>query len=314
MKALLLDSNHDVLHETLEAAGIICTKAWNWTTQDLLKALPEFEIIVLRSRLTFNENLLNTCKSLKIIARVGAGMEAIDTRFANSKGIYCLSVPEGNRDAVAEHALGMLLMLLNKLHTAHSEVCQGIWKRAENRGTELNSLSVGIVGFGNTGQRFSALLKGFGCKQYIVDPYQKPSPNSGLQTLSISDLTQVADVVSLHIPYNSETHYIINDAFIHRMKKPFYLINTSRGACADTGALVRGLKSGKIRGLCLDVIEYEAVDFNSNQSIHSEQYDFLKRDARVVMSPHIAGWTHESNYKMSRGIALKIIEALKNPA
>jgi D-3-phosphoglycerate dehydrogenase len=310
VKALLVDQNHDILIEQLVSKGILCTSAWTWTLDEVFKALPQYEILIIRSRFKLDEAVLKGCTNLKIIGRVGAGMENIDMVYAQNLGITCLSIPEGNRDAVAEHALGMLLTLLHKLLVADREVRNGIWRRAQNRGTELNALAVGIIGFGNTGRAFSKLLKPFGCKQFVADPYITLSGKDEPMQVHHTELFSKVNVVSLHIPLNAETRYIINDDFIQQMQAPFYLINTSRGACVDTAALVRALKSGKILGAALDVIEYEGLDFNMQQDANAD-YMFLKSSDQVVMTPHIAGWTHESNIKMSTGIAQKIIEALK---
>lgn len=273
-----------------------------------MELLPQYDGIVIRSRFRITKELIDSAPRLRCIGRVGAGMENIDVAYAESKGIACLHAPEGNRDAVAEHAMGMLLSLLNHLKRADNEVRSGIWKRAENRGHEIKDKTVGIIGYGNMGSAFAQRLTGFGCRILAHDKYRQGFGDDKVQEASLEEIWQQADIISLHLPLTEETTYYVNEAFISRCKKNIYLINTARGKCLDTAALVRHLQSGKVKGACLDVLEYESASFeNLDASQFPEPMQYLVKNDKVVLSPHIAGWTHESNYKMSRVIAEKIM-------
>ncbi|PBQ33246.1 hydroxyacid dehydrogenase [Sphingobacteriaceae bacterium] len=311
MKVLLADSNHPVLYETLSAAGIQCDHYWTKSTEELLQILPEYEGLVIRSKFRLTKEVLEKATHLKCIGRVGAGMENIDVAFATSKHIVCLCVPEGNRDAVGEQAIGMLLMLLNNLKKADAEVRQGIWIRAENRGFEIKDKTVGIIGYGNMGSALAKKLSGFECKILAYDKYKTHFGNDYVTESSLEDLFEQADILSIHLPLTDETQYMINSSFLKSFKKEIYVINTARGKCVKTDDLVGALKSGKVKGACLDVLEYEKVSF---EGIATDQMPapmkFLIDSEKVILSPHIAGWTHESNYKMSKLIAEKMIAVL----
>ena len=229
MRVLLADSNHEVLQAELARAGFSCDALWDKPAAELMKLLPQYEILVLRSKFRVDEALLKKCPALKAIGRVGAGMENIDVNYAKSKGIRCISVPEGNRDAVGEHALGMLLMLLNHLKKADAEVRKGIWIRAGNRGTEIMGKTVGIIGFGNTGQAFARKLSGFGCEILAHDKYLKQYGTAYARESSLEEIFQKADIVSLHLPLSAETKYYANRAFFTAFARPIYFINTARG-------------------------------------------------------------------------------------
>jgi len=313
MRILFADSNHPVLHESLTAKGFICDLLWDKTPEELMKILPDYEALVLRSKFRLTKELLASCNKLKCIGRVGAGMENIDLDFAKEKNIICLSAPEGNRDAVGEHALGMLLMLLNNLKKADEEVRKNIWIRAANRGYEISGKTVGIIGYGNMGKSFANKLKGFDSKILAYDKYNPVKGNEFVTESTLEKIFEESDIVSLHVPLTEETKYMVNKSFIKKFKKPVYIINTARGKCLKTEDLVDALKSGKVKGACLDVLEYESTSFeNFDESELSEAYKYILASDKVVLSPHIAGWTHESNYKMSKIIAEKMIEALRN--
>ena len=314
MRVLIADSNHPVLHETLMANGFACDLFWEKTANELQQILPEYDALVLRSKFKLTKELLSKCPNLKCIGRVGAGMENIDLEFAKEKKISCLSAPEGNRDAVGEHALGMLLMLLNNLKKADAEVRNNIWIRAENRGTEITGKTIGIIGYGNMGSSFAAKLKGFECKILVYDKYNPPAAkgNNWVIESSLETIFEESDILSLHVPLTDETKFMINKNFIHQFKKPIYIINTARGKCLNTEDLVAALKIGKVKGACLDVLEHESTSFESFVSSEApESFNYLLKSDKVVLSPHIAGWTHESNYKMSKIIAEKMIKELK---
>jgi D-3-phosphoglycerate dehydrogenase len=313
MRILFADSNHPVLHETLMRAGFTCDLLWDKPAAELIALLPAYDALVIRSKFKITQQIIDQCPRLKCIGRVGAGMENIDVAYAHSKNITCLCVPEGNRDAVGEHALGMLLMLLNHLKKADAEVRKGVWLRAENRGTELSEKTVGIIGFGNMGSTFAKKLSGFGCKILAYDKYKTGFGNDSVTEASLTDLFEQCDIVSLHVPLTDETRYVVDADFIARFKKPIYLINTARGQCLDTQDLVAAMQSGKIKGACLDVLEYETISFESiGEAKLPAPLHYLMHSDKVILSPHIAGWTHESNFKMSRLIAEKMIAALKN--
>lgn len=311
-KILCIDSNHDVLHETLINAGFQCDLFWDKPKDELIKLVPNYDGIVIRSKFKITKDIIDASPNLKCIGRVGAGMENIDVAYATSKGIKCVHAPEGNRDAVGEQALGMLLMLLNNLKRADAEVRQGIWKRAENRGIEISGKTVGIIGYGHMGSAFAQRLKGFDCEILVHDKYKTNFGNEYITESSLEKIFEKADIVSIHLPLTEETNYYINDQFISSFKKDIFILNTARGKCLNTSDLVKHLKTGKVRGACLDVLEYESVSFeNIDTSTLPEPMQYLLKSEHVILTPHIAGWTHESNYKMSKIIATKMIEVLK---
>ena len=311
-KILCIDSNHSILHETLISNGFHCDLFWDQSTDELKKLLPNYEGIVIRSKFKITQQLIDSAPNLKCIGRVGAGMENIDVEYANSKGITCVSAPEGNRDAVGEHALGMLLMLLNNLKRADNEVRHGIWKRAENRGFEITGKTIGIIGYGNMGSAFAKRLQGFSCKVLVYDKYKTGFGNEFITEATLEQIHQEADIISIHTPLTDETTYLINNTFICSCKKNIYIINTARGKSLNTADLVTHLKSGKVLGACLDVLEYESTSFeNIDTTTLPEPMQYLLKSEQVILTPHIAGWTHESNYKMSLIIAEKMSEVLK---
>jgi len=311
MRILLADSNHPVLHETLQQAGFSCDLLWSRPAAELIQLLPEYDGLIIRSKFKITREIIDRCPRLKCIGRVGAGMENIDVSYAASKNIACLCVPEGNRDAVGEHAIGMLLMLLNHLKKADAEVRQGIWLRAENRGFELKEKTVGIIGYGNMGSAFAKKLSGFECNILAYDKYKTGFGNDHVREATLSELFEHCDILSLHVPLTDETRYLLNAEFINHFKKPLYIINTARGQCLNTQHLVDALESGKVKGACLDVLEYETVSFeNLGDAQMPAPLKYLLRSDKVILSPHIAGWTHESNFKMSKMIAGKMIGVL----
>lgn len=311
-KILLADSNHSILHETLLAAGFQCDLFWDKPSEELKALIPEYDGLVLRSKFKITKEIIDSAKKMKCIGRAGAGMENIDVAYAESKGIRCVSAPEGNRDAVAEHTIGMLLMLFNNLKRVDNEVRNGIWLRAENRGIELLGKTIGIIGFGNMGSAVAQRLQGFGCKVLVYDKYKKGFGNNFIFEATLEQLCNECDIVSLHTPLTDETNYLINSDFINNFKKNLYIINTARGKCLNTADLVSALKSGKVSGACLDVLEYETVSFeNLDVTKLPEPMQYLIKSDKVILSPHIAGWTHESNYRISKIIAEKMIAVLK---
>ena len=308
MKILFIDSNHSILHQTLEKAGHVCDLNYKWTKEEILSHVQKYDGIVIRSRIKINKEIIDKATKLKFIARAGAGMENIDTAYAEQKGIKCLHAPEGNRDAVAEHALGMLLSLFNNLCRANKEVREGKWVREGNRGIELMGKTVGIIGYGNMGSAFAERLKGFGVKVLVYDKYKNGFGNNFIQEVSMNNIFEEADIISLHTPLTDETHYLINDAFIRQFKKNIFIINTARGKSLNTSDLVSHLKSGKVAGACLDVLEFEMTSFeNLDISALPESFQYLIKSDKVILSSHIAGWTHESNEKIAKILAEKIL-------
>lgn len=309
MKVLFVDTVHSYLEERLTQKGFQTSHFISNDLPELLRIVGNYEGMVIRSKFMFNKEILDHCKQLKFIARAGAGMENIDVDYAKELGIVCINSPEGNRDAVGEHALGMLLMLLNHLKKADKEVREGIWIRAENRGHEIMGKTIGIIGFGNTGSRFAKKLSGFDCEILVYDKYKRNINEPYVKCVEMEEIFEKADMLSLHIPLTDETHYLLNEKFIHQFQKPIYLINTSRGKNINTADLVKALESKKILGACLDVSEYESASFeNMNASELPAPMQYLINSGNVILSPHIAGWTHESNYKMSYYLAEKILE------
>jgi D-3-phosphoglycerate dehydrogenase / 2-oxoglutarate reductase len=312
MRILFADANHSVLHETLIAAGHSCDLFWDLPGDELIKILPLYEGLVIRSKFTITRQIIDSCPALKCIGRVGAGMENIDVAHAVSKGISCLSAPEGNRDALGEHALGMLLMLLNNLKKADEEVRKGVWLRAENRGHEITGKTIGIIGYGNMGSSFAKKLMGFDCRILAYDKYKDGFGDEYVSESAMEDLYRHCDIVSLHLPLTPETQYFADLDFIKRFHKNIYLINTARGKCLNTAHLVAALETGKVSGACLDVLEYESASFEQIQNDDlPAPLKYLLNSNRVVLTPHIGGWTYESNYKMSKVIAEKMLGVLR---
>jgi D-3-phosphoglycerate dehydrogenase len=312
-KILFIDSNHASLHEALEKAGIQCDLNYHWTASEIAEHLHEYDGIVIRSRIKLDKTLIDKGSKLKFIARAGAGMENIDVTYAESKGIRCLHSPEGNKDAVAEHAVGMLLALFNNLCKANREVRTGKWIREGNRGLELMGQTVGIIGYGNVGSAFARRLKGFDVTVLAYDKYKTNFSDDYATETSLENIFQESDILSLHLPLTPETTFLANDSFFKRFRKNIYLINTARGKILNTADLVSNLESGKIKGACLDVLEYESGSFEGLADENLPQaFQKLIQSDKVMLSPHIAGWTRESNVKIAEVLAGKIIRFLKD--
>lgn len=312
MRILITDKTHPVLIEKLEASGHQCRVVTDCTYESLLGDAKDYDALVVRSKIIIDRNFIDHNRHLRCIGRVGAGMETIDVDYAESVGIRCLNSPEGNRDAVGEHAVGLLLALVDKIAVADAEVRQGKWRREANRGLEVKGHTVGIIGFGNMGGAFAQRLQGFDCKIVAYDKYKLAGyAPSYVEEVSLAELQQRADILSLHVPLTDETHYMVDEMFIERMHKPFYLINTSRGAVVKTAALAKAIEQGKALGAALDVIEYEDMT-KDGIDIQSQPADFryLLESPRTVLTPHVAGWTVESKYKLAAVLADKIIDTL----
>ena len=305
MKILLLDKNHPLISEQLLAKKFILEEDFSSPYEQILDKIAQYDGVIIRSRIPLDARLLEKGKNLKFIARVGAGMENIDVLKAQELGIKLINSPEGNRDAVAEHCLGMLLVLMNRLFISANEVKNNIWLREENRGEEIKGKTFGLIGYGNMGKALAKRLSGFGCEVIFYDI--KPNLSDGFaKQVSLEELQANADILSLHIPLNDKTHYIIDEKFISEMKKSFYFINTSRGKNVKTSALIEGIKSGKVKGACLDVLEYEKSSFE-NLELKNDDLQYLLNSEKVIITPHIAGWTHQSKIKLAQTIVDKIL-------
>ncbi len=306
-KILFIDNTHPLLLDELRTAGFQCDFFPDYTLTDYDKIIAAYDGIIIRSKIMMDRQMIDKATKLRFIGRVGAGMESIDVVYAESKGIACLNSPEGNRDAVGEHALGMLLCLFNKLNFADLQMRKGIRDREGNRGIEIKGKTIGIIGYGNMGSAFAQRLKGFEANVMAYDKYKIDFGNEYVTEVSLDILFAEADIVSFHVPLTLETSYMFDEAFIQKFKKDFYLINTARGGIVKTDALVEALKSGKVKGSCLDVIEYENFSFEEmNTSQLSAAYQYLINSDNVLLSPHIAGWTVESKYKLAKVLADKI--------
>ena len=305
MKILQLDTNHPLITEQLSAKGFMLDEDTTSTYDEMLEKIADYEGIIIRSRIPVDQNFLEHAKNLKFIARVGAGMENIDVRFAEERGIKLISSPEGNRDSVAEHVVGMLLILMHRLFISSAEVKNGIWKREENRGDELLGKTFGIIGYGNMGKAVAKRLSGFGVKVIFHDILPNLSDEFATQ-VSLDTLKNETDILSLHIPITNETHHLIDAQFISEMKKDFYFINTARGKNVKTSDLVEAIRSGKVRGACLDVLEYEKPSFE-NLEVENNDSAFLLQSEKVIVTPHIAGWTVQSKEKLAQVIVDKIL-------
>lgn len=310
MKILQLDKNHPLISEQLTAKGFVVEEDHSSTYDEVLEKIIDYQGIIIRSRIPLDKNFLTKASHLKFIARVGAGMENIDIETAENLGIKLINSPEGNRDSVAEHVVGMLLILMNRLFIASNEVKNGIWKREENRGDELLGKTFGIIGYGNMGKATAKRLSGFGVEVIFHDILPNLSDEFATQ-VSLEELQKRADVLSLHIPLTEETHYLVDEEFISKMDKNFYFVNTARGKNLKTKALVEAIESGKVLGACLDVLEYEKSSFE-NLEIENQDLKYLLDSEKVIVTPHIGGWTHQSKEKLAQVIVDKILADFRN--
>lgn len=312
MKILHLDNNHPLLVKQLEEAGHTNVENVTISKEETEAIIADYEGIVIRSRFKIDKQFIDAAPHLKFIARVGAGLESIDIPYAESKGIYLISAPEGNRNAVGEQSLGMLLSLFNNLNRADAQVKVGHWNREPNRGVELEGKTVGIIGYGNMGKAFARKLQGFDCKVLCYDIKEKVGDSNATQ-VSLSQFQEEVDVVSLHTPWTPQTDKMVDAAFINAFTKPFYLINTARGKSVVTKDLVAAMKANKVLGAGLDVLEYEKLSFENlfttdGNSNLPEPLQYLIEQDNVLLTPHIAGWTVESKIKLAQTIVDKILQ------
>jgi D-3-phosphoglycerate dehydrogenase len=307
IKILHLDSNHPLLWEQLQQAGFENHEDFVSSKEEVEAKIKEYQGIVIRSRFKIDKHFIDKATNLQFIARVGAGLESIDCEYAISKNIQLIAAPEGNSNAVGEHALGMLLSLMNKLNRADKLVREGKWIREGNRGYELEGKTVGIIGYGNMGKSFAKKLRGFDVKVLFHDILAAIGDENATQ-VTLEELQKQADVLSLHLPWTPQTDKMVTTHFINQFAKPFWFINTSRGNNVVTDDLVMALESGKIIGAGLDVLEYEKLSFE-NLFIDQQKpaaFEYLLHSENVLVTPHIAGWTFESHQKLAQVIVDKI--------
>jgi D-3-phosphoglycerate dehydrogenase len=306
-KILLIDTAQPLFIEGILTLGYDYKDASMWDLNWILEEVNQYDGIVLRSRISLDKAFFEKATNLKFIAREGAGIEHIDVEEAKKRNIKVLTANEGNRDAVGEHAIGMLLCLMNNINKADQEVRNGIWNRESNRGIELQGKNVGIIGYGNMGNAFACKLMGFDCNVYVYDKYKRLYSRKYIWNSTMKDLFKNTDILSLHIPLTEETNHLVNDRFINKFEKNIIIINTSRGKIVNTKDLVKNIKTGKVIGACLDVLEYENQSFNAIESIEDkESYEYLMGSDKVILTPHIAGWTHESKQKIAKVLVEKI--------
>ncbi len=311
-KILFLDKAHPILENRLSQMGFACELDLNSDIKEVKKKLHGYFGIVMRSRISLDCDFIDAGLQLKFIAREGVGVEHIPVEYAESKRIKVLTSPEGSRDTVAEHALGMLLMLLNKLNVADRQVRLGRWEREPNRGVELMGKTVGILGYGNMGTSFAKRLSGFGVKTIVYDKFKTDYGDQYAEEVTFDKLLEEAEILSVHIPYLTENHHFVNDRFIKKFKNEIYIINTARGLVLNTADLVTNLKSGKVKGAALDVFEYEDQSFDQFD-LHElpDDFQYLQQAPSVVLAPHIAGWSFESKRKHGEVLAAKIEALIK---
>ncbi len=307
IQILHIDSNHPLLWDQLEQAGFVNHEDFTSSKEAIEAKIHNYQGIVIRSRFKIDKSFLDKAVNLKFIARVGAGLESIDCEYAQSKNIALIAAPEGNRNAVAEHSLGMILSLFNNLNQANAEIRAGHWNRESNRGHELDGKTVGIIGYGNMGKAFAKKLRGFEVDVLCYD-IQENVGDTNARQVSFAEFQEKVEVLSLHIPWTPETDKMVNTAFIQGFAKPFWIINTSRGKNIVTADLVSALQSGKVLGAGLDVLEYEKLSFETlfQDKTTPEAFQYLLNAKNVILTPHIAGWTFESHERLAQVIVDKI--------
>lgn len=303
-KVLIIDRMHESISPLLEDAGFVPDYQPNITPDEVHKHINEYAVLLLRSKMPVDAALLDKAKDLRVIGRAGAGLDQIDLEAVKARGIQLIHAPEGNRDAVAEHTVGMLLALLINLQKANAQVREGLWDREGNRGYELMGKTVGLIGFGCMGQAVAERLSGFGCQVMAYDKFRKGFGSDKVAEVSLEQLQNEADIVSFHIPLTAENRALVDETYIDRFRKDIFLINTARGEILPLDVLRNGLESGKIRAAALDVLENEKL--NQLSSKQQQNFDYLVGSSQVILSPHVAGWTHESYQKINQVLVSKL--------
>jgi D-3-phosphoglycerate dehydrogenase len=301
-RLLIVDDLHPLFKQEAEALGYVVSDEPLFTREQTLASIKEYDGLAIRTKFQVDRELLDAAPNLIWIARAGAGMDNIDEAYAKAKGIQCINAPEGNADSVGEHALGMLLALLNKFRQADIQIRTGIWDRESNRGWELKGRTVGIIGYGHMGQAFAQKLQGFGVQVLAYDKYKTGFSDAFAKEVSMEEIVKHSDVLSLHVPLTRETKHLVNQEYLHHFRKPIFLLNTARGEVLDTNALVKALKEGKVLGAGLDVLETEKFPVLGEEVWYAE----LLAQSNVLLSPHVAGWTQESYRKLSEVLAEKL--------
>jgi D-3-phosphoglycerate dehydrogenase len=301
-KILIVDDLHPIFIEQAEALGYECNYQPKFTLADTLNVIADYEGLAVRSKFLVDKTVFDAAAKLRFVCRAGAGMDNIDEDYAEQKNIALINAPEGNMDAVGEHAVGMLLSLMNNLNRADAEVRNGIWDREGNRGYELKGRTVGIIGYGFMGQSFARKLAGFGVTVIAYDKYKTGFSDRFASEVSMEEIVKRSDVLSLHVPLTSETNGLVDDEYLFHFRRPVFLINTSRGKVVKTQAVLNAIKQGKVLGACLDVLEVEKFPAVAQQA----WFDELKQNGKVLLSPHVAGWTFESYRKISEVMAQKL--------
>ena len=306
-KILVTEDIHQIFFDELASAHILVDDRSNINSRDELKALlPLYDGILVRSKFFVDEDLIAGAKNLKLIARAGAGMDNIDEIYCQENNITLINAPEGNRDAVAEHVIGMLLNLMRHISKSNAEIKNGIWLREENRGIEIGGKTIGIIGYGNTGKALAKKLSGFGVQVIAYDKYLTNYSDQFAQEVSLNELQNRADIISIHVPLTVETKYLIDAAFLANLKTGVVILNASRGPVLQTAALIQYINNGKVAYAALDVLENEKID--QLNAAEQATFDLLCKESKVLLTSHIAGWTEASYYKIASVLAQKTIQ------
>lgn len=308
VSVLIIDKMHESITPLLEEQGFRGDYRPDIQRSEILEILPNYEGLIVRSKTPIDAELLAQASHLRFIGRAGSGLDLIDLEAAEKRNIEVFNAPEGNRDAVAEHTLGMILSLLHYIHKADREVRQKIWNREANRGYELMNQTVAIIGYGNIGQEVAKRLRSFQCRILAFDKYKSGFGNDWVEESSLDTIYKEADIVTFHIPLSQDTHYLVNASYLQQFQKPIYLINTARGKLVELVALTQALKKNRIKGACLDVLENEKLDRLSREQ--QEAFVYLSESDKVILTPHVAGWTYESYHRINEVLVQKIQDCL----